>query len=596
MKTHYYFKLFNSIKEEHEFEFAELELSSLFGEVKRIQNFQDIIQTTPFKYFTGKECRIQDILSYETPYGKWHGFYAERDPEFSCLKHLVNRLAYTCEFFVITKNKKNVTGERPVQLFERQGYFLARFVTNQYFLEKSQYISKLSRNEQEVRRNVQQLLEFPLKGLYRIPASSTMSVGKRLEDYFAIREEPSLYLTHYMHPYKGKFHPKMVRALLNYVYPKPQGCVMDNFAGCGTLLVEATVMGLNSIGVEINPLSSLMSNVKCFSLSLDAKKLKDAINSYLKEVNSALAMYAKQASGYALLSPPKYKIRKLKQEKSEIPEKVVKMFREPRMIDDILIAHEICKHIPDSKIRNFILLGLSGTISDATRRRSGKFIDMLCDRLKDLYLRVFLFHELNWTLGIRLGNSITYVADTRDMREVKSETIDAIVNSPPYSTALDYIRNDLPQLTLLKLADVERLEKDMMGNPKFKVYSDSLLQEMREDFLEYRRLPTDAKKTITKIRKAGRKKQALRTYKFYKDMYLALQEMYRVLKPGAKAVIIIGNNHYKLNDDYEEVRNDETIKEMAIVIGFKEDRIIRRKLEKSMSGMIRYESIVIIQK
>ena len=395
MKTHYYFKLFNSIKEEHEFEFAELELSSLFGEVKRIQNFQDIIQTTPFKYFTGGECRIQDILSYETPYGKWHGFYAERDPEFSCLKHLVNRLAYTREFFVITKSKKNVTKENPVQLFERQGYFLARFVTNQYFLEKSQYISKLSRNEQEVRRNVQQLLEFPLKGLYRIPASSTMSVGKRLEDYFAIREEPSLYLTHYMHPYKGKFHPKMVRALLNYVYPKPKGCTMDNFAGCGTLLVEATVMGLNSIGVEINPLSSLMSNVKCFSLSLDTEKLKDAINSYLEEVNSALAMYAKQVSGYALLFPPKYKIGKLKQEKSEISEKVVKMFREPRMIDEILIAHEICKHIPDSKIRNFILLGLSGTISDATRRRSGKFFDMLCDRLKDLYLRLFLFHELN---------------------------------------------------------------------------------------------------------------------------------------------------------------------------------------------------------
>jgi len=182
------------------------------------------------------------------------------------------------------------------------------------------------------------------------------------------------------------------------------------------------------------------------------------------------------------------------------------------------------------------------------------------------------------------------------MREVKSETIDAIVNSPPYSTALDYIRNDLPQLTLLKLADVERLEKNMMGNPKFKVYSDSLLQEMRQDFLEYHRLPTDAKKTIAKIRKAGRKKQALRTYKFYKDMYLALQEMYRVLKPDAKAVIIIGNNHYKLNDDYEEVRNDKAIKEMAIAIGFKEDRIIRRELEKSMSGMIRYESIVIIQK
>ena len=82
-----------------------------------------------------------------------------------------------------------------------------------------------------------------------------MQVGKRLEDYFTIREEPSLHLTHYMHPYKGKFHPKMARALLNYVYPSSNGFVMDNFAGSGTLLVESTLMGLDSIGIEGSTLS-----------------------------------------------------------------------------------------------------------------------------------------------------------------------------------------------------------------------------------------------------------------------------------------------------------------------------------------------------
>jgi len=60
-------------------------------------------------------------------------------------------------------------------------------------------------------------------------------MGKKLEDYFSNREENSLYLTHYFYPYKGKFHPKMVRSLLNWANPR---VVLDNFVGSGTLLVE----------------------------------------------------------------------------------------------------------------------------------------------------------------------------------------------------------------------------------------------------------------------------------------------------------------------------------------------------------------------
>ena len=79
-------------------------------------------------------------------------------------------------------------------------------------------------------------------------------------------------------------------------------------------------------------------------------------------------------------------------------------------------------------------------------------------------------------------------------------------------------------------------------------------------------------------------------------MYLALKEMYRVMKKDAKCVIIIGNNHYKVNNEYVEVKNDEVLKEIALNLGFKEDKTIIRELEKTRAGMIRYESILILQK
>jgi DNA modification methylase len=603
-KSYWYFKLFNSIKEKHEIDFAELELLSLFGNVEKVKNFADILYETPFKHFT-KEIRIQDFLAHELPYGECQGFYAERE-DIIDVSLLVKRLAYTREFFIVVESsdiegllpKIFPTGEidKNFQYFKVNEYSLFRFITNQYFLEKTEYISKLSRNENEVDRNVEALFAFLTKNIYRIPATATMQVGKRLEDYFTIREEPSLHLTHYMHPYKGRFHPKMVRALLNYVYPKERGLVMDNFAGCGTLLVEATWMGLDSIGIEINPLSVLMSNVKCDALSLSPEELKKAINLYLQELKEALRSYVEQSAGASLLFSPKYDSSIIYKRKESLPKGVILLFKDNSIVEKILIAHELIKGIENEKIRDFILLALSGTISDLTRRRHGEFFEVFQERLKDLYLRIYIFYRLNQVLKIELGRSKTYIADARDMRMIVNDSIDAIVNSPPYSTALDYIRNDYPQLTLLGLADIPWLEANMIGNPNLKVYSSSLLEEMSLDNIEYARLPVEAKKVISILRQYGRTKEALRTYKFFKDMYLALKEMYRVMKKNSKCVIIIGNNHYKLDKSFVEVKNDEVLKQMALSLGFKEDRTITRELEKTRAGMIRYESILILGK
>lgn len=604
-EVYWYFKLFNSIKEKHEVDFAQMELNGLFGTVSPVRNYADILDNTPFSNFRSGEARIQDFLAYELPYGEIHGFLG-KTAEILNSSHLVMRLAYTREFFAVTQSSnpsdvlqqvfpKGVVGKNVVY-FQRNGYTLLRFITHQYFLEKSQYISKLSRNEEEASSNSESLLSFLTEKLNRIPATETMQIGKRLEDYFAIREEPSLYLTHYMHPYKGKFHPKMVRAFLNYVFPQPVGRVMDNFAGCGTLLVEATWMGLDSTGIEINPLSALMCKVKCDSLSIPVEELRKGVDLFLQNLRSNLLSYESQSSGSSLLVAPDYDREVVAKRKKVIPAQVVSLFSEPATVGQVIVAHELIKKVRNDRIRDFLLLGLSGTISDLVRRRSGKFLDVLQGRLKNLYLRIFIFNKLNAVLKIEPGKSTTYAADTRDMKMVEDNSIDTIVNSPPYSTALDYIKNDFPQLALLDLADITQLERDMIGNPRFKVYPQSLLGEIRDNSSGYSQLPEDAKEAVSTLVQFGRTKEALRTYKFFKDMLVALNEMYRVMKPGSKCLIVIGNNHYKLDGDYAEVRNDEVLKKMAIAIGFREHITIIRELEKTRAGMIRYESILILEK
>jgi len=592
-------KLFNSIKSAHEADdFARLEIASLTGASARpVRNFVDEFAEEPLRLFARtREPRLQDAVTYELPYGKIQGYRVELDDP-ALVAKLARRLAYTKEMYVVER-AANAAGfaERVfpagvpglnVIPYETDGHVLLRIITNQYFLEKSEYISKLSRNELEVQANVQALLHYPTDGMYRIPASSTLSVGKRLEDYFAIREEPSLYLTHYMHPYKGKFHPKMARALLNIVLPGDRGTVLDNFAGSGTLLVEATFMGIDSVGVEVNPLSALMAKVKCECLFVSTRKLKDAIRDYLDAFRSQGTLFARDMAVETEL-----------QSVDEV--RLERYMSDFRVLKPILTAaRRLLPGQPGEPVHDFLLLAVSGTISDLTRRTSMEFADALQDRVLDLYRRVCIFQELNQVLHIPESKAKSLVADTRRMQNVADSSVDAIVNSPPYSVALDYIKNDFPQLVLLELAgDMRELEANMMGNPRVNYRRDKVEARMREGAEAGNpiRLSRLADEAVQMLMKGEREKEALRCFKFFDDMNQTLVEMHRVLRPGGRAAVVIGRNNFMVGGSYRAIPNDNIVAEFAAHVGLAEYGRVERKLQKTSSGNIREETVLLLQK
>jgi len=616
MTVHFYFKIFNSIKSEHEAkDFAKLELIGLFGEVKSIHNFFDKLSKKPLKLFTSEPIRIQDIITTELPYGKIQGYYGTKDKLIPLTK-LVKRLAYIREIFLVTESKEKPeklleqifpdgSVGKNVQFFEKDGNILFRFITNQYFLEKSQYISKLSRNKKEINMNADILFSHLFNNNYRIPASSTLSIGKRLEDYFAIREESSLYLNHYMHPYKGKFHPKMVRALLNYIHPEDKGIVLDNFAGSGTLLVEAGYLGLDSFGIEINPLSVLMSNVKCHSIKIPLDELEAEIDNYLERLDNETKALIQSNKGQTLLVKSIIEPSKIKEESKQLLKELKKINgfgNNEFVIQEIIIARELIEDIRSQNIKEFLLLSLSGAISDISRRTKNDFEKVLRERINDLYLRIYLFHKLNKVLNIKVGDGKTYCGDTRNMKEIKGfpskdNFVDAILNSPPYSTALDYIKNDYPQLILLKLVNsMEELEKNMMGNPRINYDKKELLMLVKDEEKDPLKMSESAHKYVNMLLNNGRQDAGLRVYKFFIDMLYTLREMHKVMKKGSKCTIIIGNNNFMVGNEYVEIPNGEVILEIGKKIRFKEDLVIERDLQKTSVGNIRKESVIILEK
>lgn len=67
---------------------------------------------------------------------------------------------------------------------------------------------------------------------------------------------------HRVHPYPARFIPQIPRSLIALFHPQDNSPVFDPFCGSGTTLVEASKLGLPSVGIDVNPLATLIARVK----------------------------------------------------------------------------------------------------------------------------------------------------------------------------------------------------------------------------------------------------------------------------------------------------------------------------------------------
>ncbi len=271
------------------------------------------------------------------------------------------------------------------------------------------------------------------------------------------------YATHSLFPYRGKFHPQLIRALLNILEVKPGDIVLDPMAGSSTVAVEANLLGIDSISVDLSPFCELMGRVKTFALDLDVKVLESIIRN------------------------PKEILEKLKKEK--VP--------------------EYFKNNKDDKKRNYyeiILLAFLDTMGFASRSSSS--IDKLFPRVLERYVSTIkYFQDARQKINLKIGKSKIIQGSVLNL-PIGENSVDAIITSPPYSFAIDYLKNDQPQLEYLGY-NLEDLRGEMIG----------LQGRGVENKLEM----------------------------YFDKMDMALKEMKRVSKKNSPIVIIIGTNDIQTN-------------------------------------------------
>ena len=310
------------------------------------------------------------------------------------------------------------------------------------------------------------------------------------------------YATHSLFPYRGKFHPQLIRALLNILKIESNHIVLDPMAGSSTVAVEANLLGIDSISVDLNPLCQLMGTVKTFALDLNIKTLE------------------------SIITDPKTFLKKLNKSK----------------------APNFFKSNTDKKRHYYkiVLLAFLDTMGFASRSNSS--IDKLFPRVLDRYISTIkYFQDARKKIGLQIGKSKILQGNALKL-PIKDNSVDAIITSPPYSFAIDYLKNDRPQLEYLGY-NLKTLKDEMIGLQGYGI------------------------------------KNKLEIY-FHK-INKALSEMKRVLKKNAPIVMIIGTNDIQTKG----IRLESKV----IELGKKQNLKLECSLNKPIKGLqntMRNESIL----
>ena len=237
--------------------------------------------------------------------------------------------------------------------------------------------------------------------------------------YFEEGQFSTGYATHGLFPYRGKFHPQLIKGLINILNIQKGETILDPMAGSGTTNVEAALMGINSMAIDVSPFCQFMIKTKYEALTIDLKLLEQT-----KIENKIFFDFFKQGD----------------------------------------VLKRITKIGDDNKIKIYNLAFLAFLDALGYSKRVVKSNhEQLFDKVLPRYIEtVKSFLSNKYFDQNKIGN-LNVLSDSDALNiKIESNSVDCVITSPPYSFAIDYVENDKDQLEFLGYETTE-LKNRLIG-------------------------------------------------------------------------------------------------------------------------------------
>jgi DNA methylase len=374
--------------------------------------------------------------------------------------------------------------------------------------------------------------------------------------------------THYLFRFPAKFHPPVVRCLIDR-YTKRGDTILDPFCGSGTLLVEAVLSKRNALGLDVDPVAAFISRVKSTPLSPDTverdfTRLRDKLSGIRRPDRE----YDRLMHEDLLASSIRRYRRKLRI--PDIPN-IGHWFRIYVVLDlaRLRCAIECGGFAP--RVREFFLACFASVIRNASNAdpvpvsglevtshmkrldKQGRRIDPFELFERRVYREIAGMREF-WREALRGGSArVRHAEAIQSTRRLPERSVDVVITSPPYNTAVDYYRRHTLEMYWLDLVgshqDRLQLAPRYLGRDRVRGSNARLGHHFESDYIC--RLIAHAERISAARRRA--------IVHYCASMQLVLENLARALRSKGRAVFVVGNSKW----NGQRIRATKLLRELA---------------------------------
>jgi DNA modification methylase len=329
---------------------------------------------------------------------------------------------------------------------------------------------------------------------------------------------------HSFHRYFGKLIPA-IPALAVSEFSEPGEKVLDPFCGSGTTLVEARERGRSAVGIDLNPLATLVASVK--TSHVDCDLLMSFVDPLLEDLDSEkcpnIEPYVVNIDHWFRVEV-KIKLLKLKERISRLPTGHVQDFY-------LAVFSAFIRGVSNADPQH-VFPGFSKRMR--ALEAQGRNIDVEASFFRAVKKRAKMVGELRVD-GIEptlFSQSVTDVV-------LDDESIDLVVTNPPYISSIRYLETMKIEMGWLDFLDSKdsylRLDRSMIGTERF--YKRDLLNLQSSDFPMVDSIAEQLWETQPKMARV--------IVEYFSKMDQAFDQVSRWTRTGGKLLIKISESNVR---------------------------------------------------